>query len=134
MQTLDLARGGDIAWLRLDRPDKLNSFTPVMWQEMRLLGREIKDDPSIRALVVIGNGRAFSSGIDTSVFTGGGSAEDVLAADEPDTHDDPSVAAILRAQDSYTWLEEARYPTIAAVPGHPVRARLPPPRARGIRL
>jgi 2-(1,2-epoxy-1,2-dihydrophenyl)acetyl-CoA isomerase len=58
MQTLDLARDGDIAWLRLDRPDKLNSFTPLMWQEMRLLGREIKDDPSIRALVVIGNGRA----------------------------------------------------------------------------
>jgi enoyl-CoA hydratase/carnithine racemase len=124
MQTLDLARDGDIAWLRLDRPDKLNSFTPLMWQEMRLLGREIKDDPSIRALVVIGNGRAFSSGIDTSVFTGGGSAEDVLAADEPDTHDDPSVAAILRAQDSYTWLEEARYPTIAAVRGYAFGAGL----------
>src|SRR5262245_11106982 len=124
MQTLDLARDGDIAWLRLDRPDKLNSFTPLMWQEMRLLGREIKDDPSIRALVVIGKGRAFSSGIDTSVFTGGGSAEDVLAADEPDAHDDPSVAAILRAQDSYTWLEEARYPTIAAVRGYAFGAGL----------
>ena len=128
METLDFTRDrdgeGEIAWLRLDRPEKLNSFTPLMWHEMRLLGREIADDPDIRALIVVGNGRAFSSGIDTSVFTGGGSAEDVLPAEEPDTHADPSVSAILRVQDSYTWLEEARFPTIAAVRGYAFGAGL----------
>src|SRR4029077_18942661 len=112
METLEFTRDGDIAWLRMNRPDKLNSFTVQMWNEMRSLGQEVKDDPTIRALVVIGKGRAFSSGIDTSVFTGGGGASDVLSSDEPDTHADPSVAGILRVQDSYTWFEEARYPTI----------------------
>ena len=94
-----------------------------MWDEMRTLGREISDDPTIRALVVIGNGRAFSSGIDTSVFTGG-TPDDVLAQRRPDTHDDPTVAGILRAQQSYSWLENARYPTIAAVRGYALGAGL----------
>src|SRR4051812_49483531 len=70
-ETVDLTRDGHIGWLRLNRPDKLNSFTIQMWQELRALGKELRDDPDLRALVVIGNGRAFSSGIDTSVFTGG---------------------------------------------------------------
>jgi len=39
METLELSRAGDVAWLRLNRPDKLNSFTAHMWQEMRTLGR-----------------------------------------------------------------------------------------------
>ncbi len=124
METLEFTRDGDIAWVRMNRPDKLNSFTVQMWNEMRALGQEVKDDPTIRALVVIGNGRAFSSGIDTSVFTGGGGASDVLSSDEPDTHADPSVAGILRVQDSYTWFEEARYPTIAAVRGYALGAGL----------
>ncbi len=132
LNTLELTRegidgqpreNGEVAWLRLDRPEKLNSFTVAMWDEMRRLGREIGDDPTIRALVVIGNGRAFSSGIDTSVFTGS-TPDDVLRSDEPDTHDDPSVAGILRAQQSYSWLETARYPTIAAVRGYALGAGL----------
>jgi enoyl-CoA hydratase/carnithine racemase len=126
METLDFTRDGDLAWLRLDRPDKLNSFTGEMWAEMRALGDEVKDDPSIRALVVIGNGRAFSSGIDTTVFTGTdrGSNEITGGADAGARHANPMVDGILRAQASYTWLEEARYPTIAAVRGYALGAGL----------
>jgi enoyl-CoA hydratase/carnithine racemase len=126
METLELVRDGDIAWLRLNRPDKLNSFTVAMWHELRTLGKEIGDDPTIRALVVIGNGRAFSSGIDTTVFTGARDtgADDALRSEEPDTHEDPSVSGILRVQESYSWLETARYPTIAAVRGYALGAGL----------
>jgi enoyl-CoA hydratase/carnithine racemase len=73
--------------------------------------------------VVTGEGRAFSSGIDTSVFTGG-SDNDIGADVEPGTHADPSVAAIMQTQDAYTWLEEAPYPTIAAVHGYALGAGL----------
>ena len=52
-----------VAWLRLNRPDRLNAFTPEMWAEMRTLGRELLADPGdVRVLVVSGEGRAFSSG------------------------------------------------------------------------
>ena len=48
METLEFSRDGDVAWLRMNRPEKLNSFTVQMWQEMRTLGREVQDDDSIR--------------------------------------------------------------------------------------
>jgi enoyl-CoA hydratase/carnithine racemase len=124
-ETLELERDGDIAWLRLNRPDKLNSFTVKMWREMRALGIELRDDPSIRCMVVIGNGRAFSSGIDTSVFTAGPDGDSIEGGDDAGTrHPDPTVDGILRTQEAYSWLSDARYPTIAAVRGYALGAGL----------
>src|SRR5688500_12824978 len=99
MNTLKLERDGHVGWLRLNRPDKLNSFTIEMWGELRELGEELIDDPELRALVVIGEGRAFSSGIDTSVFSGAGGGTDSLGDDGGTRHDDPSVDSIIAAQE-----------------------------------
>src|SRR6266498_3041390 len=124
LTTLRFEREGAVGWLRLHRPDRLNSFTPEMWRELRELGEELRDDPDLRALVVIGEGRAFSSGIDTSVFAG--SLDDDLGAgsDAGTRDDDPVIDSILRTQDSFTWLEEAPYATIAAVRGYALGAGL----------
>jgi len=121
-ETISFERAGHVGWLHLNRPDKLNAFSIQMWREMRELGIELRDDPELRALVVVGNGRAFSSGIDTSVFTAGGDALD--EADDVNVHHDPTVRSILRTQESYSWLAEARYPTIAAVRGYALGAGL----------
>jgi enoyl-CoA hydratase/carnithine racemase len=124
--TLHFERDGHVGWLRLSRPDRLNAFTPEMWRELREIGSELRDDPELRALVVIGEGRAFSSGIDTSVFAGDTLDDDTLETDRdaPRRHDDPAVDAIMQTQDSYTWLEEAPYATIAAVRGYALGAGL----------
>jgi enoyl-CoA hydratase/carnithine racemase len=120
-ETIELRRDGTIGWLHLNRPDRLNSFTIKMWRELAALGAEVKDDPDLRVLIVIGNGRAFSSGIDTSVFT---SADETFEDAPPSTHANPTVDAILRTQDAYSWLADARYPTIAAVRGYALGAGL----------
>jgi enoyl-CoA hydratase/carnithine racemase len=125
MNTLRLERDGHVGWLHLARPDKLNSFTIEMWRELRELGEELRRDDELRVLIVIGDGRAFSSGIDTSVFTDGGT-DDALGAD-PEAgrrHDDPVVDSIMRTQDAFTWLEEAPFATIAAVRGYALGAGL----------
>ena len=88
-----------------------------------MLGQELREDPEIRALVVIGEGRSFSTGIDTSQFGGnllGAGGSKVPASGEKS--EDPLVSAILRTQEAFTWLEEAPYPTIAAVRGHALGA------------
>ena len=122
--TQPIAGGGAVGRLVLDRPDKLNAFTVEMWREMRELGAELLADPGdLRALVVIGEGRAFSSGIDTSVFTSDRGIDEVLAGEAP-RHENPVIAGILAAQDAYTWLEEAPFATIAAVRGYALGAGL----------
>jgi enoyl-CoA hydratase/carnithine racemase len=123
---LRFERNGHIARLVLNRPERLNSFTIEMWRELRTLGQLLLDDPGdVRALVVVGEGRAFSSGIDTRVFAQGSSASEIASeAVGRDRHDDPVVAGILVTQDSFTWLEEASFPTIAAVRGYALGAGL----------
>ena len=125
-ETLRFERDGHVARLVLNRPDKLNSFTIEMWRELRDLGdRLIEDNDDLRALVVTGEGRAFSSGIDTSVFAGTDAGE--ALADDPraeNLHEDRTVAGILLTQESYTWLEEAPFATIAAVRGYALGAGL----------
>lgn len=116
--------GGACGRLILARPEKLNAFSVQMWHEMADLGQRLLDDPGdLRVVVVIGEGRAFSSGIDTTVFTEGGGPTDLLG-DREALHDDPAVDAVLRAQEAYTWLEEAPFATIAAVRGYALGAGL----------
>jgi enoyl-CoA hydratase/carnithine racemase len=123
-ETLRFKLKDGVAWVRLNRPDRLNAFTPQMWAEMRSLGRALLDDPGdIRVLVVSGEGRAFSSGIDTSVFSSGFGVTD-LADDAPPRHADPSVNAILTAQDAYNWLAEVPFVTVAAMRGFALGAGL----------
>ena len=121
--TLRFERDDHVGWLHLSRPEKLNAFTPTMWRELGDLGSRVGADPDLRALVVIGDGRAFSSGIDTSVFTGETGATSIVD-DRGAGRDDPTVAAILALQDTFTWLETAPYPTIAAVHGYAFGAGL----------
>jgi enoyl-CoA hydratase/carnithine racemase len=123
-ETIELTVDGHVGWLRLNRPEKLNSFTIAMWREMRALGLEVRDDHDLRAVVVTGHGRAFSSGIDTTVFTSGSSDAIEGGADAGTRHADATVDGILRAQEAFSWLAEARYPTIAAVRGYALGAGL----------
>src|SRR6478735_8794922 len=124
--TLRLERDGHVGRLVLDRPEKLNSFTVEMWRELRALGQQLVEDPDgLRALVVIGAGRAFSSGIDTTVFTGGGGGDSIADGDDAGTrHENPVVDSIMRTQESYSWLETAPFATIAAVRGYALGAGL----------
>lgn len=113
METLEFERRGHVGWLRLNRPEKLNAMNSTLWGELADLGPKLRDDPDIRALVVIGNGRSFSAGIDLSSFGGqggfGGGREE-------------REQAIAAVQEGYLWLHEAWYPTIAAVRGHALGA------------
>jgi enoyl-CoA hydratase/carnithine racemase len=122
-ETLIFERRGPVGWLRLNRPAKLNAQTPAMWEELRTLGRELRDDPAVRCLVVTGEGRAFSSGIDLAAIT----SPDGLAGAarvEPGAGEDALAAMIGRGQEAFTWLTEAPFPSIAAVRGFALGAGL----------
>jgi len=115
-ETLRYERDGHVGWLRLDRPEKLNAMNAQMWSELATLGPQLRDDPDLRALVVIGNGRSFSAGIDLSSF-GGAGVEGFGSADAGERE-----RAVAATQEGYLWLQEAWYPTIAAVRGHALGA------------
>jgi 2-(1,2-epoxy-1,2-dihydrophenyl)acetyl-CoA isomerase len=55
-----------VARITLDRPDRLNSFTQQMHDEVRDALRRVADDASVRVLCLTGNGRGFCAGQDLS--------------------------------------------------------------------
>ncbi len=57
-----------IAWITLYRPDKLNALTEVMVREWKDLLLELEQDETCRVVIVKGEGRAWSAGVDLSVF------------------------------------------------------------------
>lgn len=61
---LDLSREGDIAVLRLNRPDTLNAWHQQMRDELRAAVAQLVGDDQLRVLVITGTGRAFSAGED----------------------------------------------------------------------
>lgn len=63
-----LERQNTTAWIKLNRPDKLNALTPTMLQEWKKTLEELATDNTCNVVVVSGEGRAFSAGVDLSVF------------------------------------------------------------------
>ena len=55
---------GHVAVLTIDRPAKLNAFTPPMTEALAGHVTRLNDDPEVRAVVLTGTGRAFCAGSD----------------------------------------------------------------------
>jgi enoyl-CoA hydratase/carnithine racemase len=113
-----------IADVRLNRPDKLNALDPAMFQGIVDAGEGLKGDPSVRVVVLSGEGRGFCAGLDFGSFQAmaGGPAPAPVAT-EPAA--DGGLGAIgdtggrithLGQQAAWVW-QELEVPVIAAVHG-----------------
>ena len=63
-KTLQLTIEDGVAILTLNRPDRLNSFTGAMHEEMQDALTQIETDETIRAVLLTGAGRGFCAGQD----------------------------------------------------------------------
>ncbi len=71
LKTLRLEIDGEIGTLTLDRPKALNAMSPEMIAELVTAAAWLADRASLRALIVTGEGRAFSAGGDVTWFKRG---------------------------------------------------------------
>jgi len=65
-ETIDYAVSDNIATITLNRPDKLNAFTPAMRNEICAALDQTDADDDVRVVVFTGAGRAFCAGADLS--------------------------------------------------------------------
>ncbi len=64
--TLDTRIDDGLLWVRLNRPEQLNSFTVQMANELVDVFEAVNLDDAVRVVVVTGSGRAFCAGMDLS--------------------------------------------------------------------
>lgn len=62
--TITLAREGAIDWLTLDRPERLNTISPRMCDELQHYFEALERNHAVRVVVLRGAGRAFCAGYD----------------------------------------------------------------------
>lgn len=70
-QKIDFLINGSVAYIKLNRPDVLNSFDREMSLEMQLHLRQCREDENVRVIVITGAGRAFCAGQDLKEATSG---------------------------------------------------------------
>ncbi|MBV9291914.1 MAG: enoyl-CoA hydratase/isomerase family protein [Frankiales bacterium] len=101
-----------VARVTLARPDKRNAQTPETWQRLREIGDGLP--PSVRAVVVTGEGSSFSAGLDRSMF---GTLPGQLAEG-----DSAFLDLIAGYQAGFSWLRRPDFISVAGVQGHAVGA------------
>ena len=113
---VDVTHG--VAHLILKRADELNTMTPEFWRELPEIVSGLSASGEARAVVLSSTGRHFTAGMDLSVFTGESSLLGGADADAELGRQRSQLrlsAALL--QDSFTALERARMPVLAAIQG-----------------
>ena len=60
--------GDRIATLTLERPERLNAFTPAMGRSLRTALAHCAADDAVRVIIVTGAGRGFCAGADMGVL------------------------------------------------------------------
>lgn len=110
-ETITVEKHEGIGTITLNRPQRLNAWTPVMGAELAAAFRDLDADAGVRVAVLTGAGRAFCAGADMDFFAaqiaaGGGAA---TSAPGP---------APARVEEFPLLMRRMSKPTIAAVNGY----------------
>jgi enoyl-CoA hydratase/carnithine racemase len=102
-ETVVYEKGERVAWVTLNRPERLNAYSMQMRDELDEVFAAVRDDTEVGALVIRGAGRAFCAGADLTEFG---------------TAPSPTVARRIRfARDVWGVLQSLAVPTIAQLHG-----------------
>src|SRR5512140_3748234 len=110
-EVVQVERNGGDATVRMNRPDRMNAYNPEMAKALVSEVSDVSVDPSVRCIVLTGEGRAFSAGGDV----------EFMAAFQGDGHGKFLDLAI-RLHALIASLRRAPEPVVAAVNGVAARA------------
>ncbi len=108
-----------IAHIRLNRPEKANSLIPEFWREFPEAVDKISGDGEARVIVISSEGKHFTAGMDISVFM-----SNALDAEASNSHVSAEAFRhkVRTLQNTFSCLERARQPVLAAVQGGAIGA------------
>lgn len=118
-----IAASDRVATITLNRPEKLNAWTPAMGLSLRRALAACAADDGVRAIVITGAGRGFCAGADMGLLQKiqGGEAASASAAasqaQEPPLAERPGLEVAPRYASRFGYLFSIPKPVIAAING-----------------
>jgi enoyl-CoA hydratase/carnithine racemase len=101
-----------VAHVELARPDKFNAMDKDMFAAIGDAFRALGRDPAVRAILLSGRGRHFTSGLDLEY-----AGQQFPATQDPGRAAEARLRHIEWLQDAFSAAEDARAPVIAAIHG-----------------
>ena len=111
---------GEVATVTLAHQEKRNAQSPAMWRALAKAGRELPG--TVRVVVLRGEGRSFSAGLDRQAFTPEGFDGEPSFLDMARGPEAEMGATIAAYQEAFTWWRRNDVISIAAVQGHAIGA------------
>ncbi|MDJ1133057.1 enoyl-CoA hydratase/isomerase family protein [Streptomyces iconiensis] len=111
---------GDVATVTLANPAKRNAQTPAMWRALAEAGRVLPG--GVRVVVLRGEGKSFSAGLDRRAFEPDGIDGELSFLKLAQSSDEVLDSAITEFQGAFTWWRRPDLISIAAVQGHAIGA------------
>ncbi|QNP73484.1 enoyl-CoA hydratase/isomerase family protein [Streptomyces roseirectus] len=109
-----------LATVTLTNPAKRNAQSPAMWRALAEAGRALPG--TVRVVVLRGEGKSFSAGLDRQMFTPEGIEGERSFIDLARGDDAELDAAIAEFQEGFTWWRRSDVVSVAAVQGHAIGA------------
>ncbi|MFE9775893.1 enoyl-CoA hydratase/isomerase family protein [Streptomyces sp. NPDC005931] len=109
-----------IATVTLTNPAKRNAQSPALWRALTEAGRLLPG--SVRVVVLRGEGRSFSAGLDRQMLTPDGIEGEPSFLDLARSADTELDATIAEYQEAFTWWRRNDIVSVAAVQGHAIGA------------
>jgi 2-(1,2-epoxy-1,2-dihydrophenyl)acetyl-CoA isomerase len=105
-ETVNLERRDGVGWIELNRPEALNAWNKQFGQDLHAAVMNVAEDDEVRAVVITGAGRGFSSGAD------------LKAGFDPTPEGHPDVTtALLRYHEIMLAIRTMPKPVLAGVHG-----------------
>jgi enoyl-CoA hydratase len=109
----------NIGVVLLNRPDALNAFNLDVFLGLQQTAQTIKEDPSVRVVIITGAGdKAFSAGLDLKMVASGGSPTEIVTSYRQ------GYDSLYHLKMIFTMYEELAVPVIAAINGYCLGAAL----------
>ncbi|CAL9573052.1 enoyl-CoA hydratase/isomerase family protein [Streptomyces sp. enrichment culture] len=109
-----------IATVTLTNPAKRNAQSPALWRALTEAGRMLPG--SVRVVVLRGEGKSFSAGLDRQMLSPEGIEGEPSFVDMARGDEAALDAIIAEYQDAFTWWRRSDLVSIAAVQGHAIGA------------
>ncbi|MEV0964205.1 MULTISPECIES: enoyl-CoA hydratase/isomerase family protein [unclassified Streptomyces] len=109
-----------VATVTLTNPAKRNAQSPALWRALAEAGRSLPG--TVRVVVLRGEGKSFSAGLDRQAFTPEGFDGEPSFIDLARGSDAELDAVIAEYQEAFTWWRRNDIVSIAAVQGHAIGA------------
>lgn len=109
-----------VATVTLTNPAKRNAQSPALWRALAEAGRSLPG--TVRVVVLRGEGKSFSAGLDRQAFTPEGFEGEPSFLDLARGSDENLDSTIAEYQEAFTWWRRNDIVSVAAVQGHAIGA------------